>query len=333
MRLETQLAAIDRGQGDPNAEQVKRYEEAASKQQAELDRLVAQSRQLGCQRSSFFLFGGGQPPQCDSLTAQIQRMRANLDRMIAGLQQLQGGDRDEQRRTIMIALAQNQCGPQYRIATPTRPGGFFDTLFGGPAGGAAVPYPDMTQTGTYRTLCVRTCDGFFFPISYSTGPGKFRDDERACQRMCPAAEVALYTHRNPGEEVAAAVSLSGRPYSEHPNAFRYRQEYNAACGCKKPGESWAAAVGEDTTVERGDVVVTEETAKALLQPKPEPPAKPARQQPPRNRAGTAAAPPASDPPPQARPAAPRSAAAPDTGAQAAPGEPPRAIGPQFISPR
>ena len=36
----------------------------------------------------------------------------------------------------------------------------------------------------------------------------------ACQRMCPAAEVSLYAYHNPGEEMAQAVSLNGRPYSE-----------------------------------------------------------------------------------------------------------------------
>ena len=59
-RLEGQLAAIDRGAGgDPaRAEQVRRYEEAASRQQGELDRMVAQSRRQGCEGTGFFLFGG-----------------------------------------------------------------------------------------------------------------------------------------------------------------------------------------------------------------------------------------------------------------------------------
>src|SRR5262249_33910306 len=56
LRLESQLAAIDRGAGiDPaKAEQIKRYEEAAAKQQAELDRLGQQSQRLGCQGGGFF---------------------------------------------------------------------------------------------------------------------------------------------------------------------------------------------------------------------------------------------------------------------------------------
>src|SRR5437016_8717054 len=53
-RLEAQLAAVDRGNADPGrAEQIRRYEEAASRQQAELDRAVAQSRRAGCEGSGF----------------------------------------------------------------------------------------------------------------------------------------------------------------------------------------------------------------------------------------------------------------------------------------
>lgn len=279
-RLEAQLSALDRGIADPaRAEQIRRYEEAASKQQFELDRTVAQARRIGCEGSGFFLFGGGQPPQCDGLNAQIQRMRANLDKMTMDLQRLQSGgaERGDQRRAILLSLNQNDCGPQYRAAAPPRPRGLFETLFGGSPSGPA-PGPDFSAPdsqpmlgGGYRTICVRTCDGYYFPISFSTTPAKFQDDEKQCQKQCPAAEVVLFTHRNPGEDVSQAVSLSGRNYRELPNAFRYRSEFTPACSCRRPGQSWAEAMGEkDTTLERGDIVVTEDRAKAMSQPRVEP---------------------------------------------------------------
>ena len=268
-RLEGQLSGLDRGITDPaRAEQVRRYEEAASKQQAELDQLTARSRRMGCEGGGFFALFTGQPPQCGPLNSQIQQMRANLDRMLSDLQRLQGGsaDREGQRRALLVALAQNDCGPQYRQAVQQQPGGgFFDQLFG-PGG---FNPGDPLQSSTFRTICVRTCDGFYFPVSYSTSPSRFADDENACRRLCPAAEVALYSHRNPGEDVRQAVSTSGRPYTELPNAFRYRQAYDPACTCKRPGQSWTEALeGKDNTVERGDIVVTEDKAKALSQPPP-----------------------------------------------------------------
>ncbi len=268
LRLESQLAAVDRGSFDPaTAEQIRRYEDAAGKQQAELDRLVQQARRIGCQGSGFFALFSGQSPQCGPLNNQIQQLRVNLDRYLNEIQRLQGnsGEREGQRRGILVSLGQNDCGPQYRQYANSGPGGFFENLFGGNIGAPA----DLSPAGTYRTLCVRTCDGFYFPISYSTVPGKFADDERLCQRLCPAAEATLYTHRNPGEDVSRAVSTSGRAYSELPNAFSYRKQLNAACNCRSPGQSWAEALrqGDDETLERGDIVVTEERARQLSQPR------------------------------------------------------------------
>jgi len=268
LRLESQLAAIDRGASiDPaRAEQIKRYEDAAAKQQAELDRLGQQSQRLGCQGAGFFSLFSGQSPQCGPLNNQIQQMRANLDRTLTDIQRLQGnsGEREYQRRGILVALGQNDCGPQYRQYVTAGPGGFFDSLFGG-----VGPAPNAPLAGTYRTLCVRTCDGYYFPISYSTVPSKFAEDEQLCHRLCPAAEVTLYTHRNPGEDVSRAVSTSGRLYTDLPAAFSYRKQLNAACNCRLPGQSWADALrqGTDQTVERGDIVVTEERAKQLSQPR------------------------------------------------------------------
>jgi hypothetical protein len=271
LRLESQLAAVDRGAGiDPaKAEQIKRYEDAAAKQQAEVDRLGQQSQRLGCQGGGFFALFSGQSPQCGPLNNQIQQMRANLDRTLTEIQRLQGnsGEREGQRRGILVALGQNDCGPQYRQYVTAGPGGFFDNLFGG--GGYIAPAPNAPLAGTYRTLCVRTCDGYYFPISYSTVPSKFPEDEQICHRQCPAAEVALYSHRNPGEDVSRAVSTSGRLYTDLPTAFSYRKQVNAACNCRLPGQSWAEALqqGSDQTIERGDIVVTEERAKQLSQPR------------------------------------------------------------------
>lgn len=301
LRLESQLASVDRGIADPaRADLARRYDDAANRQQVELDRTVAQARHMGCEGSGFFLFGGGQSPQCGDINNQIQRMRANLDHIMAESQRLQGGgiERGEQRRAILSALADNDCGPQYRAAAPARPRGFFDSLFGGPGGAVGsepsegtpgMPPAETPQVATYRTLCVRTCDGFYFPISFATVPAKFPDDERACQRMCPATEAMLFTHRNPGEDVSHAVSIAGKPYTQLPNAFKYRQEFVDGCSCKRPDENWVQALGQaDTTVERGDIVVTDETSKAMSAPKQEP-AKVSRQDARRGRADRAAA--------------------------------------------
>ena len=164
---------------------------------------------------------------------------------------------------------------------------------------------------------MRTCDGYYFPISNSTSSTRFAEDEQTCQQLCPATEAVLYSHRNPGEDVAQAVANNGRTYKDLPNAFRYRREFIAACGCRLPGQSWADALGQikDSTVERGDIVVTEEKAKAMNQPRGGPP--PARPDAKRAAAATPAPPAAAaqaDTPP-----------APDPAKRSV-----RAVGPTFI---
>jgi hypothetical protein len=275
-RLEGQLAAIDRAGADPaRAEQARRIEETLGRQQGDLDRVQSQFQRLGCQPPSLLSIFVSQPPQCSALNGQIQQMRATIDRSQADLQRTRrGGEDDMQRQGVIGALAQNNCGAQYqRAAAAAAPQqrGFFETLFGGPGSVIAPPaqgdYPQVGASG-YRTLCVRTCDGYYFPISNSTSSTRFAEDEQACQKLCPASEVALYSHRNPGEDIAQAVANNGRLYKDMQNAFRYRREFVATCGCRLPGQSWADALGQirDSTVERGDIVVTEEKAKAMSQP-------------------------------------------------------------------
>lgn len=281
-RLEAQLTSLDRGNADPaRADLIRRAEENVNRLQFEVDRIVAQSRRIGCDSSGFFSIFNNQPPQCGGLENQTRQARTNLERAQNQLEQLHGGttERAAQRRALLIALGDNGCGSQYRSAAIQQGGGFFErlfgnnTLFGAPGGG---------PSGTFRTICVRTCDGFYFPISFAAQSSRFQDDERTCQRMCPAADVALYTYHNPGEEVSQAVSLNGRPYTELPTAFRYRQEFNAACSCKRPGQSWAEALkagSTDETVVRGDIVVTEENAKKLSQPRTDASGKPIKPDP------------------------------------------------------
>jgi hypothetical protein len=154
----------------------------------------------------------------------------------------------------------------------------------------------------------------------------------------------LYSHRNPGEDVARAVSTAGRTYSELPTAFSYRKQYNPACSCRLPGQSWAEALrqGDDQTVERGDILVTEERARQLSQPRfdalgrpvsidPAPPRPGAAA--PRSAAGTSspartAAPPASVP--LAAPVPPAAAETPEKDPAK---RKVRAVGPTFLPAR
>jgi hypothetical protein len=279
-RLVSQLAAVDQGATDPaRADQIRRAQDSINKQQADLDHALAQAHKAGCAGQGFFALFSALSSQCGPITSQIQQMRGNLDRSMSDLEQLKSGnDQAAQHRALIGQLAQNNCGAQYAsAAVQSGPAGFFDALFGGTILGSGAG--DGAPSGTYHTVCVRTCDGYYFPISYSTVPSRFADDERACQRLCPAAEAALYAFRNPGEDMEQAISTSGQSYTALPNAFRYRREVTSGCSCRRPGQSWADALknaDDATTLESGDIIVTDQKAKALSQAPQAPAAKPVK---------------------------------------------------------
>ena len=91
--------------------------------------------------------------------------------------------------------------------------------------------------GTYRTLCVRLCDGFYFPINFSATRGRFDDDAKTCERGCPG-QARLFVYPNPGGEVEDMVDLSGQSYRDLKAAFLYRTQYVPSCRCKP--EPWSA---------------------------------------------------------------------------------------------
>jgi len=332
-RLEAQLATIDRGgAGDPSKDdQIRRYQDAAAKQQAELDRVTLQAKRMGCDSSGFFSLFSGQSAQCGPVNNQIQQMRANLDQITTSLERLRSGglggaDRENQRRSVLTALAQNNCGPQYANAARGS-GNFLDNLFGNNNGNPNAPSADLgPPSGTFRTVCVRSCDGAYFPISFATVPARFPDDDKTCKALCPAAEASLYAYRNPGEDMNQAVSISGQPYSALPNAFHYRQEFNPSCSCKAAGQTWSDALknidDKAAAEQQGDIIVTEDSAKKMSRP---PPAKGAAANSKKGTTGTTATAPAATPAPDAP--------APATASTGAANDKIRTVGPTFIPPR
>lgn len=92
--------------------------------------------------------------------------------------------------------------------------------------------------GTYRTLCVRMCDGYYFPISYATGSGNLTRDADKCTAAC-GADARLFYYPNPGGELEAMVDLTGRAYGSYPTAFKYRKTLVSGCQCRP--QPWSTA--------------------------------------------------------------------------------------------
>jgi len=222
-----------------------------------------QSAQLQLDRSNCwdqFLFSKTlrRSPQCIDLNSQVENARRRLADLDAQRRQIMGSRDRSYQDDIIRELARNGCGPQYVQEARRRDAARnpLSMLFGGEESDAPRGAP--TQFGnlpfaTYRTLCVRLCDGYYFPVSFSTLPNHFQRDSEQCQSQC-AAPAELYYHQNPGGAVEQMVSAaSQQPYTTLKSAWRYRKEYVQGCSCKaaeyqpqQPGEKKAEAPAATT---------------------------------------------------------------------------------------
>ncbi len=271
-RLPAEIAALEHARpAQPN-----RYAGALQKQRAELDRAISYARSLGCNRQ-VIIFGPPLPAPCLGLNAQIQQMQASLGQ----LQAAASHSDPSAARQDLIARYNAYCRGGVQTAAHPPLQGFFEQLFGGGFTPNRPPEPipgpfdqhdqaeDHAPHGGSQAVCVRSCDGGFFPLNYSArhDPDQLTN---LCQALCPNASVAVYT-RAPFSEISSAVSLDdGSAYSALPNALKFQRSFEPSCTCKPPGQSWAQALaGAERLIgqeRRGDILVTEEKSVELSAP-------------------------------------------------------------------
>jgi hypothetical protein len=227
----------------------------------ELARAQMMARQYGC---TFRLFGVGGSSYCPQINRQIAQLRQQLQTARGGWGGSNWGSRgnsgfgwgdqgnwgvQQARQRILSQMSQYGC--------------------------------EMPQAvgGGYRTLCVRTCDGYYFPISFSAARSRLKIDDAVCQSMYPEGEAKLFVHRTSGEESSSAVSLKGEPYSAQPFAFAYTKEFNPSCrsqltdGLASLAERFAAAQVAEAA-QKGQLVRVDKKGRVTAAP-PLPPVKPA----------------------------------------------------------
>jgi hypothetical protein len=206
----------------------------------QLDQSVRQSSDK-LERScyEYFLFSKSLrgTPQCRELARQNEADRRRLHELESQRQDIVGSGGRNYQDDIISELARNNCGASYQQQARKRessgPFGFWeDDSEGGTGGAGGLGTYGNLGYATYRTLCVRLCDGYYFPVSFSTLPNHFDRDQQACQSRC-AAPVELYYYQNPGGAVDQMVAVnSSEPYTKLSTAYRYRKEYVKGCSCK-----------------------------------------------------------------------------------------------------
>jgi len=174
---------------------------------------------------------------CRALARTILQGRDDYNKLAARVQT--GQAVAQQRESVLQQIARFGCGTGSN-ATVTQQDApdnrspleqFLDQIFGGRL--VQNPYDFYGQT-TLRTVCVRTCDGYYWPVSFSTLPEYLPQDDAICAQQCPGSEVALYYFHNPDEGPEQMVNLYGESYTALPTAFKYREEIDKSCSCKAP---------------------------------------------------------------------------------------------------
>ena len=234
LQLEQKLANdwVRAGQGQtelPRIDQdIRKYDGIYHASQAAAER-------TDCYQSAF-IFGRSlrRTPRCLRMHDRIEDARRQLARLQDERKLITRGHNSRTHENDLIdALARNGCGDQYRREARRRQGFFswFSSDRDNYQPGRGLETSRIVPFATYRTLCVRLCDGYYFPISFSTLPSRFSKDANKCQSRC-AAPAELFVYRNPGEEPEQMVSLQGTAYNGIESAWRYRKEYIKGCSCK-----------------------------------------------------------------------------------------------------
>ena len=153
--------------------------------------------------------------------------------------------------TSAVVARGPDIGSPYEILTPY----FSHAPSARPSTPAEAPARAHSHTAavTGRPVCVRLCDGAYFPVSNGV---REANDEAICRGLCPDADTAIYLEPRRSDDIADAVSKAGRPYSELPTALRYRTAFDKTCACHRDlAPQYSLAV--DSTLRKGDVVMTQ----------------------------------------------------------------------------
>jgi hypothetical protein len=128
-------------------------------------------------------------------------------------------------------------------------------------GGEAVSSP---ADETARSVCVRSCDGTFFP---APNPSSERGAARqpSCASVCPDTETKLFTIPPGSDNIADAKAVDGESYARFVARLSTRGDKAKSCSCHAAADDAARtrAALNDPTLQPGDAVVTSEGVKVF----------------------------------------------------------------------
>jgi hypothetical protein len=162
---------------------------------AQLAQARADARRNNCGGGLFRKKGRG----CGAINSRINRLERQLSSNRGGGFFSGRSDRSRERDRILRTMARFGCGSE------------------------------QPNYGTYRTVCVRICDGYYFPLSFATSRQSFGTDAEHCMKQYAPGEAMLFYYPSPHGDPGQAMSLTNDRYADQPYAFAYRQSFNPQC--------------------------------------------------------------------------------------------------------
>ncbi len=222
--IEAELAALSRPP-------TQRDRQAAAQAAYEAQRLRAHMSAIGCDRQPILFLGPQPPAECRSYRAQLGQWQAKATQ----------APNEARRQELNMLYASNNCasgGPRRSVPLTA---GIFDDGVRRPGELSSIeidpsrdqePNLSRGRVPPGKPVCVRTCDGYFFPLN-ARREGLAEEGDGLCQALCPGAETKVYFTQG---GIETAVSLEGEPYTELDNALRYRKRFDPSCSCRRPPE-------------------------------------------------------------------------------------------------
>jgi hypothetical protein len=227
-----------------NGPDVRKYANAIAEQNLELRNVRSDLRRYRCTSGSMVVIGGENADYCGELEQSEAKMVDNIRYLEDRRDEArgQGGEDYQVRRQLMAALEDKGCNeeeqaplddevyaPAPSAEEQAKREDTFIPLGGGNQYGSGYDVPQQELLSHVTTVCVRTCDGGFFPIRSNATSIDFNRDADTCSKMCPGIETQLFYHDVTNTDASNMISTStGAPYSAMPKAFSYKN--------RKPGE-------------------------------------------------------------------------------------------------
>lgn len=243
--LKAELAAVE--QSIANASDVS-FESQIKKARREHDKTAAYAKSIGCSDLRLPLISAPAPAKCAALEAQIGQLEQDIEALRTEAAR-GGSDELQQQRLGLKTAIETTCVPgaangQAKAGVGSLVGGAQSGLQSSEMPDDPFSRPELGLQSGFRTICVRSCDGYFFPINQFGTNDRIATDIELCKASCPGAVVNLYLQPNDREVDGAIEAQTGLAYTALPTAYHYRTSLDSSCSCRVPGKTWAETLAD-----------------------------------------------------------------------------------------